>query len=195
MNTQEYDDNIITGETILTQIRLRDKHAIGLRNIRLIDDGIEFVAGFEEYGITGSILLNGWDLYDVIVKSGEVRRRVEDVYADQLSETLVQEVFSTERDIRTTRFKEAADAEKPVEAVGTVDAVEAVQAYKRDWKIIRDWINSDPLEHAKLLLAAFDYRFHAVLNYNDAGIISSSHPLPPDGPTMQTVKDILFYIS
>ncbi len=49
MKTTPYDGNIITGKTILAQIRLRDKLAIGLRNIRLIDSGAEREGGFEEY--------------------------------------------------------------------------------------------------------------------------------------------------
>jgi hypothetical protein len=49
MKTQDYDGNIITGEPSPTQIRLRDKLAIGLRNIRLIDSGVEREGGFEEY--------------------------------------------------------------------------------------------------------------------------------------------------
>jgi hypothetical protein len=71
--------------------------------------------------------------------------------------------------------------------------LETLEAYKRDWTTIRDWINKNPLENAKFLLANFDDRFNALLDYNDARIDSPT-PLTPDEATTQTIKDMLCWI-
>lgn len=97
MNTTDTDGNIITGKTLLEQMRLKDKLAIGLRNIRFVDSGIEFAAGFDWFHITGSVLLNRSDLYDIMLRAGRYESIEKDIYCDSLSETLVQGVFAMER--------------------------------------------------------------------------------------------------